>query len=123
MHNLSLELAEVSDAIARTMAEAAAASILAASPALPQSPLTTETPISGGPSATDANEDISEVRDSASISGIGQGLGKAEDAGGSDRGAGRSRAAAQTEVEKLKARQSEMFVLLRDLREVRRRLK
>lgn len=89
MQSLSLELADTSNAIARTMAEAATADFLALDPphASAEPPKTAAAPESPGVAA----------------------------------GGGRSRSEAQAEVERLKVRQSELFEMIQEQREVRRR--
>ncbi|CAN0215287.1 unnamed protein product, partial [Ectocarpus sp. 8 AP-2014] len=89
MHSLSLELADTSNAIARTMAEAATADFLALDP--PQA--------SGEPPETATAPESPGV------------------AAGKGQGAGRSRAEAQAEVERLKVRQSELFEMIQEQRE------
>lgn len=94
MHTLSVELASVGDAIAHAMAEAAAAGLLSAPCESPD--------INGKP---DVDED--------------EGNRGVDDEGGGGGGVGRrSKAEAQAEVVKLKARQAELFGLIRDQREV-----
>lgn len=108
MHALTKELAEVSNDIARTMAEAAAASLLAG--------------LSGSPTTVvDATVDEQEgtcggARDSDSAA-----IAEAA-ASSSTVPVGRSREDAQLEVERLKARQLEIFTLIRDKREVSPRM-
>ncbi|CBJ33512.1 DNA primase [Ectocarpus siliculosus] len=89
MHSLSLELADTSNAIARTMAEAATADFLALDP--PQA--------SGEPPETATAPESPGV------------------AAGKGQGVGRSRAEAQAEVERLKVRQSELFEMIQEQRE------
>lgn len=126
MHSLSLELAGISNDIARTMAEAAAASLLAA-PALeppppPTQPLLPEelsasAPDEATPPSEPAGDDGVAVQLNLLEGGDGGGRGGGGDGGGR-RGVGRSRAEAQKEVDRLKARQSELFELIQLKREV-----
>ena len=109
MRSLSLELAGTSNAIARTMAEAAAAGLLAA-PAL-------------APSASDAANPPSESAGDVNIEGdvkvLEGGAGRGGGGGRGGNGVGRSRAEAQKEVDRLKARQAELFDLIQLKREVK----
>ncbi|CAM9896941.1 unnamed protein product, partial [Ectocarpus fasciculatus] len=89
MHSLSLELADTSNAIARTMAEAATADFLAVDP-------------------PHASAEPPKTAAAAESPGV---------AAGGGAGGGRSRAEAQAEVERLKVRQSELFEMIQTQRE------
>lgn len=104
MHALTTELADTSDGIARTMAEAAAASLLSDLPGMGESPGEDEK------SKGDASGDTPAVPAAVPVQG---------DASLPHNGIGRCREDAQAEVERLKARQLELYILIRDKREVR----
>lgn len=117
MHSLSLELAETSDAIARTMAEAAAASLFAAvPPPLASSPdlLSPSAAVADLPSPARAEEAASGAAGDVAAVVEGDGPSGAEEV----LGGGRSRAEAQAEVDRLKARQSELFDMIQEEKEV-----
>ena len=137
---MSLELAETSDAIARTMAEAATANFFTepASTVLP--PTATTTAISPpGAEGADAAAAVAAAAAAASgdagmgastgnvaavhVGGGGAASSAEVGAAGSDGGVAgvgrRSRAEAQAEVERLKARQAELFEMIQEEKEVR----
>lgn len=114
MHSLSLELAETSDAIARTMAEAAAASLFAVHPPSAADDLPS-------PSAKGEAEAEAEAGAAAAAAAAVDGDGASREGGGPTEalGGGRSRAEAQAEVDRLKARQLQLFEMIGEEKEVR----
>lgn len=110
MHALTRELADTSDAIARTMAEAAAASLLAG---MPQS----QQELAMAATATD-EAGASSIRDDPSRWPSRSVTADAADAASLGPAVGRSREDAQAEVGRLKSRQMELFDLIGDKREV-----
>ena len=96
MQSLSVELARTSDAIARTMAEAAAADLLMTKASQYDQP---------------KQDDDGDVRDDGESRERGEGVIEG-------RSRSRSKAEAQSEVERLKARQAELFGLIGEQREV-----
>lgn len=110
MHSLGLELADTSNAIARTMAEAAAASLLTDGPLAPSVPhpsspaSTSSAAVNAARGNGDAAAPVVEATDAVVPLSVG--------------GVGRSREDAQAEVNRLKARQLKLFELIRDKREV-----
>lgn len=130
MHALSDELSSTSNAIARAMAEAAAAPLFAnhsssLSPASQSSPSETVANSSGGREESLKEADVVSgghrggdctENDIAgpTIDGVGGVV-------GSGSGVGRSREDAQAEVDRLRARQSELFVLIRIQQQVSER--
>ncbi len=120
MHSLSVELAQTSDAIAKTMAEAAAADLS------PHSQARASPPAAGLPSAGEAQGTPAAVAAGAADAGDATASPSVDDGNGATKGETglfgmerRSRADAQAEVERLKARQSELFEMIQEEKEVR----
>lgn len=132
MHALSLELAETSDAIARTMAEAATANFFtdpastATSTGLPDAEGDEgAVPAAAAVASGGADAGMGDVAAVQGGGGAATGSEVGAGAGGDDGGVvgvgRRSGAEAQAEVERLKARQAELFEMIQEEKEVRDR--